>query len=212
MQGVKQILLDGTSVDAPVRLKSLHTAPTRCVGARGWEQPPQALRAGDAVRVPGCIPPSLSILYRPRPFNAVLVFFPPTSPGAAPRTSAMAFISSPRPQALPPACNRPGSDAVAWALLPPGGAAGSLPPSHGPGVRRARLRGCCGICFFSPTQHVADPLSLIQTTARFIYRSTKARRDNAVLSYLWKSCWLVFGVIFFPKQILMCLSPDKITG
>lgn len=150
--------------------------------------------------------------YRPRPFNAVLVFFPPTSPGAAPRTSALAFISSPRPQALPPACNRPGSDAVAWALLPPGGAAGSLPPSHGPGVRRARLRDCCGICFFSPTQHIADPLSLIQTTARFIYRSTKARRDNAVLSYLWKSCWLVFGVIFFPKQILMCLSPDKITA
>lgn len=101
------------------------------------------------------IPPSLCTLYKPCPFNAVLVVFPPTSPGAAPRTSAIAFISPPL------AGSGPSYGAVAWALLPPGGAAGTLPPSHFAGVQRARLRGCCGICFFSPSQHVADPRSLV---------------------------------------------------
>lgn len=55
MKGVKQILSDGTSADAPVQLKLPHTEPTHWVGIRGWEQPPQVLSAGDAAQVPGCI-------------------------------------------------------------------------------------------------------------------------------------------------------------
>lgn len=71
MQGVKQILSDGTSIDAPEQLKLPHTPPTRWVGTRGWEEPPQVLSAGDAVQVPGCIFSALHLKNPSQPLHSI---------------------------------------------------------------------------------------------------------------------------------------------